>query len=203
MKSKTSRTSSLVSRVFKLQFGLKLCLITIAGIAAAGEFLFFLTSKDLSGSYSQSVYTIHALKIKIFPLIFASFYSLAILGVVAAAIAVISMFFSHKIAGPIFRLERSMEAIGKGDLTVGTAFRQNDQLVPLAEEINAMVRSLNHTARSCTDALSDIKRSEERLSELLKAEPLPAKEIEETLLRIRNGIEGLKRASSDIKVKTG
>lgn len=203
MKSRTSKPSSLVSRVFKLQFGLKLCLITIAGVIAAGEFLFFLTSKDLGGSYSQSVYTIYALKVKIFPLIFASFYSLAILGVVAAAIAAISMFFSHKIAGPIFRIERSLEAIGRGDLTVSTFFRQNDQLVPLAEEINAMVRSLNHTARSCSDALSDIERSEKRLSELLKAEPLPAKEIEETLFRIKNGIEGLKRASSDIKVKEG
>ncbi|MBI5971415.1 MAG: methyl-accepting chemotaxis protein [Deltaproteobacteria bacterium] len=197
------KNPSLVSRVFKLRFGLKLCLITIAGVVAAGEFLFFLTSKDLSGSYSQSVYAIYALKIKIFPLIFASFYSLAILGVVAGAIAVISMFFSHKIAGPLFRLERSMEAIGKGDLTVGTFFRQKDQLVPLAEEINAMVRSLNHTARSCSDALSDIKRSEDRLYELLKAEPPPEKEIAQTLIKIKTGIEGLKRASSTIKVKEG
>ena len=197
------KSPSLVSRVFKLRFGLKFCLITIAGIIAAGEFLFFLTSKDLSGSYSQSVYTIYALKIKIFPLIFASFYSLAILGAVTAAIAVISVFFSHKIAGPLFRLERSMEAISKGDLTIGTVFRQNDQLTPLAEGINAMVRSLNHTARSCSDALSGIKKSEERLSLLLKTEPLPEKEIAQTLIEIKTGIDALKKASSSIKVKEG
>ena len=101
--------TNLLERSFKLKFGLKLCLLTIAGMAAVTLLLYFYTAGNLGGSYKEAIYTIYDLKIRIFPLVFASSYSIFILAVVTASIAVITVLFSHKIAGPLFRVERNLE----------------------------------------------------------------------------------------------
>jgi len=164
---------NLVERTFKLDFGLRLCLLTAAGMLAVTLFLYYATSKDLGESYGHAIYLINDLKIRIFPLFFASFYSIFILVVVTAAIAAISVLYSHRIAGPLFRIERNLDLIGGGDLTVNTRFRKTDQLFVLADELNAMVRSLNHTARATGDALERVKRCEERVAALLEDDGCP------------------------------
>lgn len=191
----------LLEEDFKIKFGLRLCLLVITGMLAVTLFVYFVTSKSLGESYVKAIYTIYDLKIRIFPLIFASFYSIFILGVVTAAIAGISILFSHKIAGPIFRIEKNLELIGKGDLTVNTRFRGADQLSSLASEINAMVRALNHSARSCGDAIEEIKGCEERIILLLKEENPDEGELKRAAEALETAIDKLRKATSGIKVK--
>ncbi|MFQ5735614.1 MAG: hypothetical protein ACE5GY_01980 [Thermodesulfobacteriota bacterium] len=189
----------LLERDFKLKFGLKLCLLTIAGMAAVTLLLYSMTSRTLGGTYAEAIYTLYDLKIRIFPLIFASSYSIFILAVVTAAIAAISVLFSHKIAGPLFRVEKNLEVIGSGDLTVQTRFRGNDQLVALADEINEMSRSLNHTVRSTGDALALIEKGERTLRELLEDGGIERQEALAAAAELKAGVEEFKRALSTIK----
>ncbi len=191
----------LFARDFKLKFALKLCLLTVAGMAVVTLLLYLITAKSLGGSYGEAIYTINDLKINIFPLIFASSYSIFVLVVITAAMALISVFFSHKIAGPMFRIEKSMEAIGSGDLTVQTRFRGNDQLIALSEEINKMARSLNHVVRKGGDALEYVEKSEQRLRELLDDEKATDKDLMYALGELKAGIEEFKRATSALKTK--
>lgn len=192
--------NELLEKAFKIRFVLKLCLLTVIGGLAVTLSLYFITSKSLGTSYGQAIYAIHDLKIRIFPLIFASFYSIFILAIITAAIAAISVLFSHKIAGPIYRLEKNLEAIGSGDLTVDTKFRGKDQLTVLASEINGMVRSLNHLARSSGEAASGILESERKIEALLKKEASEA-ELQAALEELKLHIEKLKGISSQIMVK--
>ncbi|MBI5455190.1 MAG: methyl-accepting chemotaxis protein [Deltaproteobacteria bacterium] len=189
-----------LKRAFKLKFGLKICILTIAGMSAATFFIYLMTARNLGDSYGRAIYAIYDLKIRIFPLIFASFYSIFILALITGAIALIALFFTHKIAGPIFRIERNLDVISGGNLTVSTKFRGNDQLEALADDINSMVRSLNHRVRSSRDALSEIERHEERLYSLLKDGSSSEDDIARALKDLKTGIEGLKKAAEGIKV---
>ena len=54
----------------------------------------------------------------------------------------IFVFVSHRIAGPIFRFEKSAQAVGTGDLTHRVALRTGDELMELQGEFNAMTASL-------------------------------------------------------------
>ncbi len=193
--------STLVERDFKLKFGLKFCLFTIVGMLVLSIFVFFVTSESLGGSYRSAIYTIYKLKVNIFPLLFASFYSILILVVITAAIAVISVFFSHKMAGPMVHLERSLEIIGSGDLTRETSLREGDQLLPIADEINSMVRSLNHRARSSRDALLEIKRWTQVLSGLLSEESPDEPRVQEALRGLKTGVAEFKKSTSGLKLK--
>lgn len=54
----------------------------------------------------------------------------------------ISVFVSHRFAGPIFRFEKSAQSVAKGDLTHRVSLRTGDELMELQEEFNAMIAGL-------------------------------------------------------------
>lgn len=194
-------SSSLLERAFKIKFGLKLCLFTLIGGAAVVALLYLSLARGLGGTYTEAIYTIYDMKIRVLPLIFASFYSVLILGLVTAAIAAISLLFSHKIAGPIFRMEKNLEAIASGDLTVNTRFRGLDQLSVLADELNTMVRSLNHASRSAAESLDALRAAEDSLRALLDMDDPPESEVKAAIASLLAAVEAVKKIASGIKVK--
>ena len=194
-------SSSLLDRAFKISFGLKLCLFTLLGGAAVVALLYLSLSRSLGDSYGSAIYTIYELKIKVLPLIFASFYSILILGLVTAAIAAISILFSHRIAGPMFRMEKNLETIASGDLTVATRFRGQDQLTLLADELNAMVRSLNHATRSAAESLEGLRKAEDILRATLDMDDPPESELKGAIAGVRAAIESVKKSASFIRAR--
>ncbi|MBZ0221293.1 MAG: methyl-accepting chemotaxis protein [Candidatus Methylomirabilis sp.] len=196
---KNTDASRLLRLGFKLRFGLKLCLATLAGAAGLLLLLVFSLSRGMGDSYGQAVFTLYELKVKALPLVFASSYSVLILGVATAAVAVVSILYSHRIAGPVFRLARNMEAIGSGDLALFTRLRGSDQLVALAEDLNSMVRSINHSARAVADAVEALEKSEQELLKLLEKEGPPPPEAGSAVRELRENVKRLQQALSSVK----
>ncbi|MFA5137597.1 MAG: methyl-accepting chemotaxis protein [Elusimicrobiota bacterium] len=54
----------------------------------------------------------------------------------------VSLFVSHRWAGPIYRFERSVQTVSTGDLTHRVSLRTGDDLMELQDELNAMIASL-------------------------------------------------------------
>lgn len=54
----------------------------------------------------------------------------------------ISVFVSHRFAGPIYRFEKSAQIVAGGDLTHRVSLRTGDELMELQEEFNGMIASL-------------------------------------------------------------
>ncbi|PKM92578.1 MAG: hypothetical protein CVU80_02620, partial [Elusimicrobia bacterium HGW-Elusimicrobia-4] len=81
-------------------------------------------------------------------------------------VAFISVYFSHRIAGPIYRLTKDLlTMINDGDLTKQFRLREKDELKELAEALNTMTANLR------TKLLSDEQFREEtqtKISEILK-----------------------------------
>lgn len=190
----------IVTRSGKLKFGVRVCLIATVGMLAVTLFLDYITSARLGGSYAEAIYTIYDLKIRIFPLFFASFYSIFILAAATLAIAAVSIFFSHKIAGPIYRIEKNLERVASGDLTVETRFRGKDELTAVADEINAMVRGIGSSIRSMKGGFEELKREADGLEALLKEESPPYGEVRASIERIRGMVQALKGEVSAFKV---
>ena len=57
-------------------------------------------------------------------------------GIVAIIILAVAVFLSHKLAGPIYRFEKSTEIIGSGDLTYRVHLRKYDELRELENRFN-------------------------------------------------------------------
>lgn len=62
--------------------------------------------------------------------------------VLAVIIFIAGIFISHKIAGPMFRIEKSAEAIRDGDLSVSFKIRKGDEMKEASSALEEMVDSL-------------------------------------------------------------
>jgi len=59
-----------------------------------------------------------------------------------AMILLISLYISHRFAGPIYRFEKSADIVASGDLTHRVALRTGDELKELQDKFNAMLAAL-------------------------------------------------------------
>ena len=57
-------------------------------------------------------------------------------------ILLISLYVSHRFAGPIYRFEKSAQIVSSGNLTHRVSLRTGDELLELQEEFNGMLASL-------------------------------------------------------------
>jgi methyl-accepting chemotaxis protein len=80
----------------------------------------------------------------------------------------VTLYFSHRLAGPIFRFEKSTQIIGSGNLTHRVSLRTGDELLELQEEFNAMVSSLQSLIQKDRNL---IQRVSSRLESLQKELP--------------------------------
>jgi len=79
----------------------------------------------------------------------------------------VTLFVSHRWAGPIYRFERSAQVVGTGDLTHRVSLRTGDDLMELQDEMNAMISSLQRMVqrdRAVVEHLS--KRIDETAKQL-------------------------------------
>jgi len=188
----------LVETGFKLKFMLTFCLITITAVSMASLLFYFLTYRELSHDYGEAFFTLQSVKRAIFPLLFASIQSIALLTVVSIAIAVLSLFFSHKIAGPLYRFEKSLEAIGAGDLTHISRLRTGDQIQELVTTINVSASSMKQRIKDIQDALARFKTLEEELNKMVD-KGFHEKEIEAVADKLRYELNEIKRLLQNIK----
>lgn len=64
------------------------------------------------------------------------------IGGVVLFFGVVSVFISHNVAGPLFRLKRSISQVADGDLNIVIKLRRWDDLQDLAEQINNLIEEL-------------------------------------------------------------
>ena len=67
------------------------------------------------------------------------FRGILFLSLAALMIIVISIVISHRVAGPIFSMERTIDRIVKGEKVEFIRRRKNDELKGLAEKINGLI----------------------------------------------------------------
>lgn len=83
----------------------------------------------------------------------------------------LGLLFSHKIAGPVYRIEKSIEEIAKGNLALRIKLRKGDEFWDLADIINTMTENLSVSIKSNKNAVSEIQKS---LNEIKKVFSNPA-----------------------------
>jgi methyl-accepting chemotaxis protein len=62
-------------------------------------------------------------------------------------VLIVSAVISHRMAGPIFKFEKSCATVAEGDLTHRVYLRKGDQLTDLQDQFNNMMGSVHETLR--------------------------------------------------------
>lgn len=120
-----------------LRLWIKIAAVCAVGGLAGLVFLRWVFWRDLGAEYAQSFYTLKSMSTYLVPTIALSF--LIVLLIASLAVFVVAVFASHKLAGPIFRLQRVGEHLDKWILIGKVHLRQGDWLTTVAANINAWV----------------------------------------------------------------
>ncbi len=115
-------------------------------------------------------------------------------------IAVLSIFVSHKIAGPVFRLENSAKQIAQGDLTQDVQLRYGDELRDLSEAFNTMTESLRKMVQKDREVIGRLVSAGNRLNETMKKKKQDPESIEAVAKDLYGVIEELRSVTAGFKI---
>lgn len=115
-------------------------------------------------------------------------------------IAILSIFVSHKIAGPVFRLEETSRAIASGDLTCQIQLRHGDELQDLQEAFNKMSDSLRNMVAKDREVIDKLVNTGNRLRETIDQKKFSPESIEAIARDLHVVVEELRLVTSEFKI---
>jgi len=134
------RRNYFIDKKFQTQFIIKFCLIVIAAALAIGISLFFFSSNSTTVAIENTKVTVKTTADFILPLIMQTIIIVTVF--TALAVVLLTLFVSHKIAGPLFRLKREIDKLGEGNYGANFQIRATDQLKELSHSLTLMSNSL-------------------------------------------------------------
>jgi len=151
-----SHPEPLFEEGYRLRFILRLCLAFAAGTAALYAIFYFLLSRPLTGDYAGVFHALRNLSVFLRPVIAISVLVYVLL--VCGAISALCVYGLHKVAGPLYRMERVMEEIREGTPTRTVSFREGDQIEPLARAFNGWIGKLRQDRQRWLAMMMDAER---------------------------------------------
>src|ERR1044071_3895898 len=105
-----------------------------------------------------------------------------------AAAVLLSLIFSHLVAGPIYRFEKTLEEMRAGNLTIFVKLRKRDEFKETAELFNQAIVGLRNKIQKERDTVKAASDKIQTLSEKLKSEgrAQESAELEQLLFDLRN-----------------
>lgn len=115
-------------------------------------------------------------------------------------IASLSIFVSHKIAGPVYRLERTTRLIASGDLTHSVKLRHGDELKDLQDAFNKMSASLRKMVAKDREVIARLIQAGNRLNDSLKKKKQDPDTLEAVAKELYGIIEELRVVTAGFKI---
>jgi len=183
MDAQNRRKEYFIDKGFQRDFILKFCGLVVLASVISGVMLYLFSRNTVTTAFVNSRLSIVSTSDYIIPSLIGS--GLIAIALVGIATAIVVMYLSHRIAGPMFNIERSIKQIEKGDLTTKIQLRSTDEVTKLADCINEMTDSLKNN-------ISEIKTKADDLGKAIEAQ--------EALEKLSRKKEELSRAVGYFKV---
>ncbi len=138
-----------------------------------GSIIFIVILGLFSADTMTMVYDHHDLQLGSTPaILMKQFVRAHWLFVVGGGLMVIiaSIFITHRIAGPLYRLEKSLDEMIKGNISINTTLRQKDEGQELARKMNQFNEVLSLRLKELNEAVRELDAVIQRLVTALPAE---------------------------------
>jgi methyl-accepting chemotaxis protein len=111
---------------------------------------------------------------------------------------VLHLLYSHRIAGPAYRLGQEAAKIARGDLTCNVTLRHKDGLTDLRESLNEAARRYRARLAAVKDSLTVLERQSNAVSDLIRRGG-DAAALGQAAEEITNSVRNIERGLSDLK----
>lgn len=192
------RRNYFIKKDFQGKFIMRFFLTIFIGAVIFTAILSLFSAHTITISYEDSYLRVERTPKALFLEIVRAYGAyIFILGVV---VSTLSLFLSHRIAGPLFRIEKSMDEVAKGNLAFHITLRRRDEAKELAEKVNAMVGVLSGRIREIREQTEIIHRQITDLSERSAEKNVAAEEARELISGAMRSVEDLKKSLSFFKI---
>lgn len=138
---KSRRRTYYIKKGFQIRFFIKFfALLVVEAVLAVGFFM-YLSRGTLTTGLGGAGFRVERTANFFFGQLIV--LNLLIVAVVGVAGIVVFLFITNKIAGPLYRFEKSLEEVGKGNLTHRFNLRKADQLEEISVSINAFISRMD------------------------------------------------------------
>ncbi len=148
-----------IKKEFQMVFIIKFCLLVILGGIVSGAVIYLVSQGSATTVFENSRIRIKSTADFILPAVLLSTAVVTVL--VGLASVIVTLYASHKIAGPIYRIEKDLEKVMLGDLRIKFNLRKNDQLQALAMMIETLVANLGDNIKELRQARSELAKISE------------------------------------------
>ena len=155
------RKNYYIKKEFQRAFIIKFCVLVILGAAVSGAIIYLASSGTATTAFENSRIRIKSTADFILPAVLLTTAVVAVL--VCLATIIVTLYASHKIAGPLYRIEKDLGKVLEGDLRVKFNLRKNDQLQALANMIELLIAGLRHDVLEIQGIKNELKTILEEL----------------------------------------
>lgn len=184
MKEDERRKCYFIKKDFQRNFIIKFCLLVLLGSLISGAIIYLMSRATVTTTFLNSRLTIKSTADFILPAVLLS--SLVVIICVGLSTIAVVLFTSHKIAGPLYHLEKDVEELGKGNLKARFTLRQGDEIKAMAENLAQAAANLRAKVNSIKNSFSGLKNSLMRLEK--DGVCVLSKEIKEELAQLEAGL---------------
>lgn len=152
MKNNRKRLNLSVKRHLQKWMLLRILGVVVLSSIVAALLLYFYSRQEISSSFYLAHIRIRRVSDLLLPVMATGSLVSLIAGMALA------LFLPQKLAGPIFRIERSLEAIRDGKLTERVTLRSGDTLTDLADAVSETAAGLRGKVQEVKDAQAELER---------------------------------------------
>jgi methyl-accepting chemotaxis protein len=127
-----------VKKSYSYRLTAKSLLIIIACALASTFIVFFSLYREPAKSYAENYVIIAELRRQLLNRAAVIYLVTSIF--ILIGVAVITLLYSHRVAGPLYRLGIFARTIAAGDLSGEVRLRQHDVIHPMADDLNGIVK---------------------------------------------------------------
>ena len=168
-KGKMSRRRNyFIDRGFQFKFIVKFCALIIITSLLTGLLIYYFNRQTTTVAFENLKVVVKSTSDFILPIMLQILVVVTIL--VGIGTIIVTLFTSHKISGPLYRLGSDLEKIKAGDFSFEINVRSKDQLKKTVAEFNNMRRQLKDSIDLLKENWTPIKATLLKLQSEMKEE---------------------------------
>lgn len=190
------RRNYFIKKRFQLDFSAKFLIIIVLEAALAAGLFLYLSKGTLTAGYAGAELKVARTYDFFLPLLLLS--NLIIVAITAAIGIIVFIFLSHRLAGPLYRFEKVLSDLGKGDLTQRFKLREKDEFIELEKGINALSAVMDKNIGEVKSGIAELAKTVSEIK-AAAANPSARQQVEKLLQEASDKLKKLEESANYFK----
>lgn len=149
------RRNYFIDKNFQTKFIIRFCLLIMLASLMTGALIYYFNMQTTTVAFENLKVVVKSTADFILPIMFQVIIIVTV--IVGLATIAVTLFTSHKIAGPLYKLKMELGKMKEGDFSSPIRIRAKDQLQKVVSEFDGMRSDINKSMGTLKEAWSSIK----------------------------------------------